>query len=72
MSAFVVLVGIFGVIAGWHWKLMHQSWLSLRSAMELAKGRIPALRAARSHHTWRGIWFVFAALLVLVITMKVR
>ena len=72
MSITVILVGIFGVLAGWHWKLMHQSWRNLRSAMTQAKGRIPALKAARSHHTGAAFWYAVAAILIIAFIAKLH
>jgi hypothetical protein len=63
--AVAVLLGVFCVAVGWHWKLMHRSWQDLRVAKAQAKGRIPVLKAARSHHTSVGL--VFAAIVAVLI-----
>ncbi len=65
MFALALLVGVFCVAAGWHWKLMHRSWQDLREYRQRAKGYIPALRTARSHHT--SVALVFAVIAVLLI-----
>jgi hypothetical protein len=72
MSAIVILAGIFGVLAGWHWKLMHESWRNLRSAMARAKGQIPDLKAARSHHTGAAFWYAVAAILIFAAIAKLH
>jgi hypothetical protein len=65
VSALAVLVGVFCVYAGWHWKLMHRSWQDLRQVREQAKGKIPALKTARSHHT--SVALVFAVIVVVLV-----
>lgn len=69
MGAVAFFVGAFGVVAGWHWKLMHRSWQDIRQVREQAKGKIPALKAARSHHTSKAVIFavIVAVLLIAVI-----
>ena len=68
MLAVAILIGVFCVAVGWHWKLMHRSWQDLREVKELAKGKIPALKAARSHHTSVAIGFaVIVAVLLLAV-----
>ena len=66
MSAIAVLVGVFCVAVGWHWKLMHRSWQDLRQVKEQARGKIPALKTARSHHTSVGLFFV-----VIVVVLRI-
>jgi hypothetical protein len=69
VAAVVILLGVFCVAVGWHWKLMHRSWQDMRLAKEQAKGRIPILKEARSHHTSVGIVFavIVAVLIVAVV-----
>jgi hypothetical protein len=71
VSAVIVVAVIFGVLAGWHWKLMQRSWQDLRVAMAQAKGRIPTLKAARSHHTVVAFWFAAAAVILLFVIANV-
>ena len=66
MSAIAVLVGVFCVAVGWHWKLMHRSWQDLRQVKEQARGKIPALKTARSHHTSVGLFFVVIVVVLLI------
>jgi hypothetical protein len=67
--ALALLVGVFGVVAGWHWKLMHRSWQDLSKVRKVAKGEIPSLKTLRSHHTSKAVVFalVVAVLLIAVI-----
>jgi hypothetical protein len=67
MTILAILVGAFGVYAGWHWKLMHRSWQDVARYKRQAKGYIPGVRQARSHHTGKAFWFVVAAALVVVV-----
>lgn len=69
MLALALLVGVFGVVAGWHWKLMHRSWQDLSKVRKVAKGEIPSLKTLRSHHTSKAVVFalVVAVLLIAVI-----
>jgi hypothetical protein len=60
-----LLVGVFGVVAGWHWKLMHRSWQDLNRVRRVAKGEVPTLKTLRSHHTTRA--FVFALVVVVIL-----
>ena len=68
MAALALLVGVLGVVAGWHWKLMHRSWQDLGKVRRVAKGEIPALKTLRSHHTSKALVF---ALVVAVLLMAV-
>lgn len=65
MVALALLVGVFGVVAGWHWKLMHRSWQDLSKVRKVAKGEIPSLKTLRSHHTSTA--FVFALVVVVLL-----
>jgi hypothetical protein len=69
VAAVAFFVGAFCVVVGWHWKLMHRSWQDIRQVREQAKGKIPALKAARSHHTSKALVFalIVGVLLIAVI-----
>ena len=69
VAAVAVFVGIFGVWAGWHWKLMHRSWQDLRQVKEQAKGKLPALQTARSHHTSVAILFAMIAVVLIAVAL---
>jgi hypothetical protein len=66
----VILIGGFGVFAGWHWKLMHRSWQDYRTARATARRGTPAFRAARSRNTWRAFLFGLGALVLLFLLTK--
>jgi hypothetical protein len=70
VPAIAILIGVFCVAVGWHWKLMHRSWQDLRQMKEQAKGRIPALKAARSHHT--SVAIVFAVIVAVLLLAALR
>ena len=65
VAAVAVFVGIFGVWAGWHWKLMHRSWQDMNRIRARAKGDIPELKAIRAHHTSKAL--VFAVIVVVLL-----
>jgi hypothetical protein len=68
----VIVFGVFGVFAGWHWKLTHRSWQDYRTARRTARRGTPALRAARSRKTLRAFLFGLGALLLLFLLAKGR
>jgi hypothetical protein len=70
MTALAFLVGIFCVAAGWHWKLMHRAWQDIRLVRGQAKGKLPALKAARSHHT--SVAVVFAIIAVVFVAAVIH
>jgi hypothetical protein len=65
VAAVAVLIAVFCVAAGWHWKAMHRSWQDLRQVKDQARGKIPALKTARSHNT--SVATVFAVIAVVII-----
>jgi hypothetical protein len=70
VSAIAVLVGVFCVAVGWHWKLMHRSWQDLRQVKEQARGKIPALKTARFHHTSVGLFLVVIVAVLLIAVLR--
>jgi hypothetical protein len=70
VSAIAVLVGVFCVAIGWHWKLMHRSWQDLRQVKEQARGKIPALKTARFHHTSVGLFLVVIVVVLLIAVLR--
>lgn len=66
MSAVAIIVGVFGVYAGWHWKLMH------RAVHDVAryKGAVRQAKKAQWGHMERALWFGVAALLILFILAR--
>jgi hypothetical protein len=59
--ALAVVIGIFGVIIGWFFKLAHRAWQDVRAA----RRGIAGLRRQRRHHILRGALFCVVALAVL-------
>ena len=45
---------------------MHRSWQDLRQVKELARGKIPDLKTARSHHTSVGLIFAVIVVVLLI------
>jgi len=66
----IILVGVFGVFAGWHRKLMQRSWQDYRTARATARRGTPALRAALSRNTMRAVFFGLGALLLLLVPAR--
>ena len=66
MSVVLILVGVYCVYAGWHWKLMHRSWQDVARYKAQAKGRIPGYRQARKHHTSVALWWVVATVVLFI------
>ena len=66
MVVLALLVGVFGVVAGWHWKLMHRSWQDVNRVRRVAKGEVPALKTLRSHHTTRALVFALVVVVILI------
>jgi hypothetical protein len=69
MVGLIIAFAVAGAYAGWHWKLMHRSWQDVRRYSLQAKGRIPALREARKHHTSVGVWYLVAAAAVMFVVI---
>jgi len=46
---------------------MHRSWQDVRQVKAQAKGKIPALQTARSHHT--SVAILFATIVVVLIAV---
>jgi hypothetical protein len=65
VALLAVVFGAFCLVVGWHWKLMHRSWQDVRRYRNQAKGRIPSLQAARSHHTSKAL--VFAVIMAVIL-----
>jgi len=63
VGAVAVLVGVFGVYAGWHWKLLH------RAVHDVAryKTAVRTAKKAQWEHVQRGVLFGVAALIILFV-----
>lgn len=68
MSFVAVLVGTFGVFAGWHWKLLHRGFQDVTRA----KAALATARSARRQHLGKAVLFAIAALIVLALLVKIR
>lgn len=66
VGVLAIFVGAFCVVVGWHWKLMHRSWQDVGRVRRVAKGEIPALKAARSQHTSKALVFAIVVILLLI------
>jgi hypothetical protein len=66
VGALAIVVGVFCVIAGWHWKLMHRSWQDMSKVKAQAKGNIPELKAIRAHHTSKALIFAMIVIVILI------
>jgi hypothetical protein len=68
VSFVAILVGVFGVYAGWHWKLLHRA---VRDTDRYKAAVRTAQRVERDH--WgRAVMFAVAAVLILVVLAKMH
>jgi hypothetical protein len=68
MAVIAIMVGVFGVYAGWHWKLLH------RAVHDVSRYKA-SVRAAQKieREQWgRALLFGVAALIVLVAVAKIH
>jgi hypothetical protein len=49
---------------------MHRSWQDLRQVKEQARGKIPALKTARFHHTSVGLFLVVIVAVLLIAVLR--
>lgn len=68
MAFIAIMVGVFGVFAGWHWKLLH------RAVHDVAryKASVKAAQRVEREHWGRAVLFGVAALIVLVVVAKMH
>lgn len=68
MSFIAILFGVFGVFAGWHWKLLH------RAVRDVAryKDSVKAAQKVEREHWGRALLFGVAALIILVVVAKMH
>jgi hypothetical protein len=63
VALMAVLVGVFGVYAGWHWKILHRAMRDVNRYKSSVRG---AKKAERD--SWgRAIMFGVAAVLILIV-----
>ena len=63
LSLVAIGAGVFGVYAGWHWKLLHRSFHDVSRY----KRGVRAARKAQWEHFGRAVLFAVAALVILVV-----
>ena len=68
MAFVAILVGVFGVYAGWHWKLLH------RAAQDVVryKASVKTAQKVEQQHWGRALLFGVAALIILVAVAKMH
>ncbi|MBV9450504.1 MAG: hypothetical protein JO345_31910 [Streptosporangiaceae bacterium] len=68
MSFIALLVGVFGVFAGWHWKLLH------RAVRDVAryKDSVRVAQKVEREHWGRAVLFGVAALIILFAVAKMH
>ncbi len=68
MSLIVLMVGVFGVFAGWHWKLLHRAV----NDVTRYKTSVKAAQKTEREHWGRALLFGVAALIILVAVAKMH
>jgi hypothetical protein len=68
MSFVAIMVGAFGVFAGWHWKLLHRSVQDVKRY----KSSVRAAQRAEREQWGRAVLFGVAALVILVAVAKIH
>lgn len=68
MSLIVIIVGVFVVFAGWHWKLLHRA----ASDVTRYKASVKAAQRVERDHWGRALLFGVAALIILFAVVKLR
>jgi len=68
MSLVAILVGVFGVYAGWHWKLLHRAVRDV----ERYKASVKAAQKTELEQWGRAVLFGVAALIILVVVVKMH
>jgi hypothetical protein len=68
MGLVVIIVGAFGVFAGWHWKLLHRAV----SDADRYKAAAKAAKKVEQEHWGRAVMFGVGALLILLVVAKIH
>jgi hypothetical protein len=68
VSFIVIMVGAFGVFAGWHWKLLHRAVHDVNRY----KASVKAAQKVEREHWGRALLFGVAALIILVAVAKIH
>ena len=68
MSFIAIMVGVFGVFAGWHWKLLHRAMYDVKRY----KASVRAAQKIEQEHWGRALLYGVAALIILVVVAKMH
>ena len=68
MAALVIIVGAFGVFAGWHWKLLHRAV----NDTDRYKAAVKTAKKVEQEHWGRAVMFGVAALVILLAVAKIH
>jgi hypothetical protein len=68
MAALVIIVGAFGVFAGWHWKLLHRAVQDV----DRYKAGVKAAKKVEQEHWGRAVLFGAVALFILIVVAKMH
>ena len=68
MSIVAILVGAFGVFAGWHWKLLHRAV----NDVNRYKTAVRSAKKVERDHWGKALLFGVAALFILVAVVKMH
>lgn len=68
MSFIAILVGVFGVYAGWHWKLLHRAVRDV----DRYKASVKVAQKVERDHWGKAVLFGVAALVILVAVAKMH
>jgi hypothetical protein len=68
VSFIAIMVGVFGVFAGWHWKLLHRAVHDVTRY----KASVRAAQRVEREHWGRAVLFGVAALIILVAVVKMH
>lgn len=68
MAVIAIMVGVFGVYAGWHWKLLHRAVHDVGRY----KASVRAAQKIEREHWGRAVLFGVAALIVLIAVAEIH
>ena len=68
MVIVVLIVGVFGVFAGWHWKLLHRAMTDT----DRYKAAVKTAKKVEEDHWGRAVLFGVAALVILFAVVKMH
>jgi hypothetical protein len=68
VSLIAIMIGVFGVFAGWHWKLLHRAV----NDVTRYKASVKAAQKTEREHWGRAVLFGVAALIIVVAVAKMH